>query len=253
MTESVAGKSKEPAMEAPTEPDCHCNGRRVGNRRAIALALAAAGAHVVMCGRRLDRLETVSTAAATAGGRCLSVQADVSLEADVERLVQAAVQEYGTVDILVNNAGIGGGSYIHKHNVQDWDRVLAVNLRGPFLLSRASPTPHACAAARRNHQHQFESGMEYHPGNGAYGVSKHALNALSRFIQRENQEYGIRVNTICPGWVVTEMAESFTVLDHDKCLQPGDIADLVTWLLTRQPNVKIGRPVLIGTMEDPQA
>ena len=240
-------------MEALQDRSAIVTGGGSGIGRAIALDLAAAGANVVVCGRRLDRLETVSTAVATAGGRCLSVQADVSLEADVERLVQAAVQEYGTVDILVNNAGIGGGGYIHKHSVQDWDRVLAVNLRGPFLLSRAV-LPHM-----RAQQHgeiiniSSESGMEYYPGNGAYGVSKHALNALSEFIQRENQEYGIRVNTICPGMVVTEMTEGATGLDHAKCLQPGEIADLVTWLLTRQANLKIGRPVLIQTMENPWA
>jgi NADP-dependent 3-hydroxy acid dehydrogenase YdfG len=96
-----------------------------------------------------------------------------------------------------------------------------------------------------------ESGLEYYEGNGAYGVAKHGLNALSEFIQRENQEFGIRVDTICPGMVVTEMTENSPGLDHSKCLYPDEIADLVQWLLTRRANIKIGTPILIQTMKNP--
>jgi NADP-dependent 3-hydroxy acid dehydrogenase YdfG len=96
-----------------------------------------------------------------------------------------------------------------------------------------------------------ESGLEHYPGNGAYGVSKHALNALGEYIQRENQDLGIRIDTICPGMVATPMSDSATNLDRDKCLTPKDIAELALWLLTRRTNVKIGRPVLIQTMENP--
>ncbi len=96
-----------------------------------------------------------------------------------------------------------------------------------------------------------EAGLEYYPGNGAYGVSKHALNALAEYIQCENQDSGIRVDTVCPGMVVTEMTSNNPRLDHSKSLEPDDIADLVLWLLTRRDNIKIGRPVLIQTMENP--
>jgi NAD(P)-dependent dehydrogenase (short-subunit alcohol dehydrogenase family) len=82
-------------------------------------------------------------------------------------------------------------------------------------------------------------------------VAKHALNALGEFIQRENQELNIRVNTICPGMVVTEMTEASPGLNHEKCLQGEDVAELVLWLLTRRTNIKIGRPILIQTMKNP--
>jgi NAD(P)-dependent dehydrogenase (short-subunit alcohol dehydrogenase family) len=74
---------------------------------------------------------------------------------------------------------------------------------------------------------------------------------MGEYIQRENQEFGIRVNTICPGMVVTEMTDSTPGLDHNKCLYPEDIADLVIWLLTRRANIKIGTPILIQTMLNP--
>ncbi|HLF28330.1 MAG TPA: SDR family oxidoreductase [Anaerolineae bacterium] len=226
-------------------------GGGTGIGRGVALALARAGAKVVICGRRSEELKQTSAAITQTGGNALTVQADISKVEDVDRLVKATLEAYGAVDILINNAGIGGGDAIHQHDVEDWDQVIAVNLRGPFLLARAVLP--IMRAQRRGEivNLSSESGLEYYPGDGAYGISKHALNALSEYIQRENQDSNIRVNTICPGMVVTEMTEGTSGLDETKCLYPEDIADLVIWLLTRRPNIKIGRPILIQTMLNP--
>ncbi len=226
-------------------------GGGTGIGKGIALALAREGAQVVVCGRRLAPLQAVVKTMTESGGKGLAVEADISQESDVERLVKATLDAYGAVDILVNNAGIGGGGYIHEHNIESWDEIMAVNLRGPFLMARAVLP----IMRLRQHGHiiniSSEAGLEYYEGNGAYGVSKHALNALSEYIQRENQRFGIRVNAICPGMVVTEMSREIPGLNHDKCLRPEDIAALVLWLLERRPNIKIGRPLLIRTMENP--
>lgn len=226
-------------------------GGGTGIGQGIAVALAREGAKVVVSGRRAEPLERTVRSVKQAGGEALAVQADVSSTADVQRLVKFAVDNYGTIDILINNAGVGGGDFIHQHDVEDWDRVMAINLRGPFLAARAV-LPIMRAQRRGDIVNiSSESGLEYYTGDGAYAVAKHALNALSELIQRENQEYNIRVNTVCPGMVVTEMTENTRGLNHAKCLYPEDIADLVVWLVTRRPNVKIGRPVLIQTMENP--
>jgi 3-oxoacyl-[acyl-carrier protein] reductase len=222
-----------------------------GIGQGVALALAREGAKVVVCGRRVGALERSVTAINETGGKALAVQADVSQVEDVERLVSRTLEAYGRVDILVNNAGIGGSGQIHEHNVETWDRVMAVNLRGPFLTARAVLPLMREQGGGHIVNISSESGLEHYPGNGAYGVAKHGLNALGEYIQRENQELGIRVDTVCPGMVITEMTEGRPGLDEDKCLYPEDIADLVTWLLTRRPNIKIGRPVLIQTMENP--
>ena len=222
-----------------------------GIGRGVALALAQAGAQVVVCGRRLHPIEETVRVIQQKAGQALGVQADVSQPEDVERLVQAALQAFGSLDILINNAGVSGGAQIHTHEIQDWERVMATNLRGPFLLARAVLP--ILQAKRSGHiiNISSESGLEYYPGDGAYGISKHALNAMGEYIQRENQDYNIRVNTICPGMVVSEMTQDSPGLDHAKCLYPEDIADLVLWLLTRRPNIKIGTPILIQTMLNP--
>jgi NAD(P)-dependent dehydrogenase (short-subunit alcohol dehydrogenase family) len=226
-------------------------GGGTGIGRGIALVLAHEGASVMLCGRRAAPLIEVCEQAGKAGVAVRYVQADVSRAEDVERLVAETVAACGPVDILVNNAAIDGGSPIHTHDIADWDRVMAINLRGPFLLARAVLP--SMRERRRGHilMISSESGIEHYPGDGAYGVSKHALNALAEYIQRENQDHGIRVDTICPGMVVTEMTRHYTDLDHARSLYPEDIADLALWLVARRPNIKIGTPVLIQTMLNP--
>jgi 3-oxoacyl-[acyl-carrier protein] reductase len=233
-------------------------GGGTGIGQSVAVALAKQGARVVICGRRQAPLdETVNMISEAVGENTPTekvvhaVQADVSDQAQVERLVQATIESFGTVDILVNNAGIDGGGQIHEHDISNWDHVLAVNLRGPFLMCRAVLPAMRSKQSGHIINISSESGLEYYEADGAYGVSKHALNALGEYIQRENQELGIRVDTVCPGMVVTEMTENSPGLDHQKCLYPEDIADLVLWLLTRRPKIKIGAPVLIQTMENP--
>jgi NAD(P)-dependent dehydrogenase (short-subunit alcohol dehydrogenase family) len=222
-----------------------------GIGRGVALALAQAGVRVVVCGRRQQPVEETARAIQKQAGQALAIQADVSQPEEVEKLVQATLQAFDTLDILINNAGISGGAPIHAHEIQDWERVMATNLRGPFLMARA-----VLPTLRAKHSGHIinissESGLEYYPGDGTYGISKHALNAMGEYIQRENQDYNIRVNTICPGMVVSEMTQDAAGLDRAKCLYPEDIADLVLWLLTRRPNIKIGTPILIQTMLNP--
>lgn len=226
-------------------------GGGTGIGAAIARTLAAAGSRVVVCGRRIIPLQTVVDDIQAAGGVGLAIPADVSQEEDVALVIRTALEAFGGVDILVNNAGIDGGGMIHEHDVAAWDQILAINLRGPFLFCRYLLPLMRQRGGGHIINISSESGLNHYEGDGAYGVSKHALNALSEYIQRENQAHQIRVDTICPGMVVTEMTEQSVGLDHEKCLYPADIADLVFWLTTRRPNVKIGSPILIQTMENP--
>jgi 3-oxoacyl-[acyl-carrier protein] reductase len=239
MSESIAGRV------------ALVTGGGTGIGRAVAVALARAGARVAICGRRAEPLEAALADITAAQGDGLMVAADVADDGDVARLVQQTVGTFGAIDILVNNAGIPGGDEIHAHDLAEWDTLLRVNLRGPFLVTHLV-LPYMREQGRGDIVFiSSESGLEHYPANGAYGVSKHALNALAEYVQRENQDRGVRVATVCPGMVVTEMTRDTEGLDPDKCLLPEDIADLVLWLVTRRPNVKLGRPILIQTMQNP--
>jgi len=222
-----------------------------GIGRGIAGALARSGVYVVVCGRRKEKLDQTVQWVEENGGAGMAVQADVSDEGDVARLVEQVLNQRGAIDFLINNAGIDGGAPIHDHSIEDWDRVMAINLRGPFLTSRAVLPGMRARGFGHIINISSESGIEYYPGNGAYGVAKHALNALGEFIQRENQDFNIRVNTICPGMVISEMTVNEPELNFERCLTADDIADLVVWLLTRRANIKIGTPILIQTMLNP--
>jgi NAD(P)-dependent dehydrogenase (short-subunit alcohol dehydrogenase family) len=222
-----------------------------GIGQGIARALAAEGASLVLCGRRSEPLKETSRLVEQAGGVVISLQADISQTQDARHILASSLEAFGRIDILVNNAGISGGDFIHKMTDEDWDDVMSINLRGAFLMAREVLKVFREQKSGHIINISSESGLEYYPGDGSYGISKHALNALGEYIQRENQELNIRVNTICPGMVVTEMTENSRGLDHEKCLYPEDIGDLALWLLTRRPNVKIGTPILIQTMLNP--
>lgn len=226
-------------------------GGGTGIGRGVALALGDEGASVAVCGRRTQPLEETTASLRDRGAQAAAFTGDVAEAQQAQSIVERTLDRFDRLDILVNNAGIGGGGPIHAHDLEQWDQVMGVNLRGPFLMSRFA-LPHMRASGGGHILNiSSESGLEYYEGSGAYGVSKHALNALSEYIQRENQEHGVRVDTICPGMVVTEMTRGSPGLDHSKCLHPEDIADLVIWLATRRSNVKIGVPILIQTMQNP--
>ena len=222
-----------------------------GIGRGVALALAQEGSRLVVCGRRLEKIEATVQMIKQNGGEALAVQADVTEPEDVERLVNSTLEHYGTIDILVNNAGVYEGTQIHELSIEAWDKVMNTNLRAPFLLTRLVLPVMRAHRSGQIINISSESGLEHYKIDGAYGTSKHALNDFGEYIQRENQEFNIKVNTICPGMVVTEMSENEPGLKLEKCLYPEDIADLVLWLVTRRSNIKIGTPILIQTMQNP--
>ncbi len=217
----------------------------------IVRRFAEAGASVLVCGRRQARLDALAAQSGAGGWPVDIIRADVAVEVDAKRVIEYCLDRHRRLDILVNNAGIDGGSQIHAHSVEEWDRIMAVNLRGPFLMSHfALPVFHSQGAGHIL-MISSESSLRHYKGDGAYGVSKHALNALAEYIQVENQAAGVRVDTICPGMVVSEMTEGLSGLNEARCLEPEDIADLAYWLVTRRENVKIGTPILIQTMLNP--
>lgn len=170
---------------------------------AVARRADADGWTVVITGRRPEPLHEVAAACT----RVHPVPADMATEADIERVVGGTLDAFGRVDAVVANAGVMAAGSLADTSPDDWDRVLAVNVTGPYLLARA------CMPALRASRGSFVAvgsiaGMRAPAGAAAYAVSKAALAMLVGTIAVDEARHGVRANLVAPGWVRTEMADS---------------------------------------------
>ena len=175
-----------------------------GIGRATARALADEGAPVVMADVRGH--EQAAEAIRSAGGHAVGVRMDVTDAAAVEAAVALAVERFGGLNILVNNAGIGWHTPLEEIEEGDWDRILGVNLKGPFLCARAA-VRHLGGGAIVNVA--SVAGRSSSMANGChYTASKAGLLGLTRHLAREFGPRGIRVNAVCPGPIQTALLDS---------------------------------------------
>jgi NAD(P)-dependent dehydrogenase (short-subunit alcohol dehydrogenase family) len=176
-----------------------------GIGRAIALAMAEAGARVVVSDTRTVEGEATVNAIQAAGGEAIFVACDVSNSDRVGHLVTASLEHFGRLDALINNAGISGGSSLaHELELETWDRVMAVNLRGPFLCAKHA-IPHLISSGGTIINIASTYGLIGAPLAPAYCASKAGLVNLTRQLAVDYGPHKIRVNAICPGYVDTDM------------------------------------------------
>jgi NAD(P)-dependent dehydrogenase (short-subunit alcohol dehydrogenase family) len=179
-----------------------------GIGRAIADRFAAEGADVMLVGRRREPLEQAEREIAEAGGRAWVHTADVSDSEQVTAAVAAAVERWGRIDVLVNNAGIAEEVAFLEIEDANWDRVVATNLRGPFLMAqRVAREQVAAGGGSIIHIASIDASG----GDGAfasYNAAKAGLLGLCRTMALELGRHGIRVNCVSPGVTRTEMTES---------------------------------------------
>lgn len=179
-------------------------GASQGLGKALALAFAGEGASLVINSRSEESIRPVAKEAEKLGAEVLAVPADVSKAADVEKLVEAAVDRFGEIDVLVNNAGLlGPRVQILDYPEDEWRSVLEANLTGPYLVSKAA-IPHMPEGASIINVVSGVS-IEGRAGWGAYSVSKFGLEGLTQILAAELKERGIRVNAVDPGGMRTDM------------------------------------------------
>jgi NAD(P)-dependent dehydrogenase (short-subunit alcohol dehydrogenase family) len=182
-----------------------------GIGKALALGLARQGAAVaVNYLNTRDRAEEVVQTIRDDGGKAVAVQADVSVEADTDRLVAETVAAFGQLDILVNNAGIVMPAHAENCSLDDWRRTMAVNLDGVFLMSRAAGRH---MIPRRTGAIVTVGSMSGRIVNwpfrhAAYNVSKAGVHMLTKCLATEWAEHNIRVNAIAPGYIRTELTDA---------------------------------------------
>jgi NAD(P)-dependent dehydrogenase (short-subunit alcohol dehydrogenase family) len=184
-------------------------GASSGMGRAIALRFAREGASVAVGGRDSARVQATCDSIAADGGAAVATVGDISDPGEANRIVDAAAEALGGLDIVVNNAGIDASDWVplHEWKVEDFDSILATNLRGPFLVSKYA-IPHLLSSGGGAFLHiSSVCAITVWSGDCAYDISKAGLNMLSDHIAVEYAASGITSNTLMPGLIATEMYE----------------------------------------------
>ena len=177
-----------------------------GLGRAVAMRFAKEGARVVICSRHAAEVEAVAQEIRRTGASILALKADVSSDRDVDRLVATTLKAFGRIDVLVNNAGmLTPKAPLHQVQVSDWDRTIAVNLRGPFLCMRAVLPPMLTQRHGSIMTVSSGAGKREAPLWGSYAVSKCAIEGLTQLAAAEMRTSGVRVNAVNPGGIRTAM------------------------------------------------
>jgi len=175
-----------------------------GIGRAISLGLAQEGADVALAQRTVSRVEAVAGEIQSLGRRALPLHVDVTQKASVQAMVDATVSDLGRLDILVNNSGIFPITQVARMSEEEWDQVMATNLKGVFLCSQAALTPLRRSGAGRIINMASVSGLVGAVGFAHYGASKGGVIAFTKSLAREAAALKITVNAVAPGIVEDE-------------------------------------------------
>jgi 3-oxoacyl-[acyl-carrier protein] reductase len=176
-----------------------------GIGKAIALALAGAGAKVACVARSADKLKETVDEITAAGGTAEVHPCDVTNSEAVSKLVEGLAEKWGQIDVVVNNAGITKDTLIPRMTDEQWDDVIATNLRSVFLFTRAASLAMMRKRTGRIINISSVSGIMGNPGQANYSASKAGIIGLTRTVARELAGRNITVNAICPGFIASEM------------------------------------------------
>jgi NADP-dependent 3-hydroxy acid dehydrogenase YdfG len=234
-------------------------GASSGIGEATARALAAQGAGVVLVARRTELLEAIADSIREAGGRALVVVADITRNERAAAAVAAAIAEYGRLDIVVNNAGLMLVGPVADAPDDEWDRMIDVNLRGVLSITRAA-LPHLIEAAQSSSRAvadivNISSTAGRVPGAGyaVYSLTKFGVNAFSEGLRQEVRPQSVRVGTIMPGTVDTELRTHMrdelragveASMSGMEKLRSQDIADAVVFMVSRERRAAVNEILL---------
>jgi len=209
-----------------------------GIGRGVALALARAGADVALAARTVPDLEQVAEKVRALGRRALVVPADVRDDRSVHVMVEQTLEEFGRLDILVNNAGLGHFGPIDELTLEQFDEMLGVNLRGPFLCIRAVVPAMKRQGSGAILNIASVAGLVANPNLAGYNATKFGLMGLSEACMLELRHSGIKVSTICPGSTATDFAGGRDPADR---LSVDDVAQAVLAVLAAGPNALLSQ------------
>ncbi len=236
-------------------------GASSGIGRASAIAFANAGARLLLCARRVDRLEALKAeiAALHPDVKVYSFQLDVRDREAVLAVIAGLPAEWSEIEILLNNAGLSRGlDKLHESNINDWEEMLDTNVKGVLYVTRAVVP----GMVNRNRGHVINigsiAGHEVYPKGNVYCASKFAVDAITKGLRLDVVDTPIRVTTIDPGLVETEFSEVRFHGDKERAekvyqgftpLSPADIADAIIWSVSRPAHVQIAEIIIFPTSQ----
>lgn len=216
-----------------------------GIGREIALYLSKEKVRLALVARSLSELQQLAADINRQGGHAIGIQADISDSSDVKAVIGQTLREFRHIDILINNAGIGIFKPTEAIQESEWDRMMDVNVKGSFLMSkgviqhmRSRKQGHIINIASHASRRTFEQGS-------VYCASKYAQDAFSSVLRKEMRKYGIKVSSIYPGQVDTYFNNTQQPQANKKgWLKPSDVADSVVYILKSPPRVAIDELVI---------
>lgn len=219
-----------------------------GVGRALALRLAAAGAHVLICGRRSEALAETQAAVGAAGpGTCLTMTLDLAEPAAAHDLVEAARARYGRIDLLINNAGVGHTCPVARFSEADFDQEFAVHCRATFATTKAVWATMASQKSGVIINISSLAAVDPFPGFAVYGAMKAWVNAFTKATAAEGKAVGIRTYAIMLGAVETAMLRGlFPKYPASQALDPAEAADRILDLLRPDHPTPSGEAVIVA-------
>ena len=226
-----------------------------GIGQSIALGLAREGCDVALCGRRLEPLQETVRQIEAQGRRALALSVDVAGGEAVQGFVDEVVKDFGRVDILVNTAGVTRDNLLIRMTEEQWDEVLATNLKGAFLFGKAVARPMMKQRAGSIVQISSIIGLIGNAGQCNYAASKAGLIALTQSMAKELASRNIRVNAVAPGFIVSQMTNALPEALRTKMLGEiplgrfgagEDIANAVVFLASEDASYVTGQVLSVN-------
>jgi NADP-dependent 3-hydroxy acid dehydrogenase YdfG len=240
-------------------------GASSGIGAATARALASEGAAVALAARRKDRLDDLAADIGAAGGRALVLETDVTDQQQAIDAVGRTAAELGRLDTVVNNAGVMLLGPIVDAPVEEWDRMVALNVQGLLYVAHAA-VPHLLAAAEDGPRQVSDlvnvssvAGRVARLGSGVYTLTKHGVGAFSESLRQEVTRRHVRVSLVEPGAVNTELGSHVRAEVREQMLQrfldverleAEDIADAITYIVTRPRHVAVNELLIRPTEQE---
>ncbi len=225
-------------------------GAGTGIGKGIARAFAGEGAQLVLASRNAPRLDETRAQLEPQGAKVLVVPTDVTDEGQVHRLFEETLKAFSRVDVLVNNAGRFDGGPLEELSLETWQKVLSVNLTGPFLCSREAMRIMKRQGGGRIINIGSISAQMPRMHSVPYTTTKHALTGLTKACALEGREFGVVVSCLHPGNVATERRQaSKAKQDQEPMMTPDELAAAAVTMATLPPHVNMLEAIVLPVMQ----